>query len=345
MVTTPAVLKGSGSTGRVACHPPVQDSDDTSTAAWSATVGLLEGGLAVPRVNAAGEALADEVNVFFASHGPVVVGIEKLIRVAPFQLNNDDVATIDFTVEDRDSVGKNIALSVKAENEKFATKLEISKPDQGVYTLSVTLDPAYAGLLREPSSEITVTAKDELDQQTDFTFTLVLRETTTGTTTTMTTTTVTTTTPDPLPSIGKGEKRIVIPDGSGKTVVIAIAGSSSEPCTTTCSRYGKRCDQVLLNRLQTKVTASPSAMKSFAKDQLKLSFSPSTSNFANVNHPAFFGFGCGSGTWKWHGDFSKELTGCGQRTANFRVNSKMLCTDSGYRNGEFSGPRVCACGK
>lgn len=243
------------------------------------------------------------------------------------------------------ALGKNIALSVKAENEKFATKLEISKPDQGVYMLSVTLDPAYAGLLREPSSEITVTAKDELDQQTDFTFTLVLRETTTGTTTTMTTTTVTTTTPDPLPSIGKGEKRIIIPDGSGKTVVIAIAGSSSEPCTTTCSRYGKRCDQVLLNRLQTKVTASPSAMKSFAKDQLKLSFSPSTSNFANVNHPAFFGFGCGSGTWKWHGDFSKELTGCGQRTANFRVNSKMLCTDSGYRNGEFSGPRVCACGK
>lgn len=145
------------------------------------------------------------------------------------------------------ALGKNIALSVKAENEKFATKLEISKPDQGVYMLSVTLDPAYAGLLREPSSEITVTAKDELDQQTDFTFTLVLRETTTGTTTTMTTTTVATTTPDPLPSIGKGEKRIVIPDGSGKTVVIAIAGSSSEPCTTTCSRYGKRCDQVLLN--------------------------------------------------------------------------------------------------
>lgn len=49
VVTTPAVLKGSGSTGRVACHPPIQDPDDTSTAAWSATVGLLGGGLAVPR--------------------------------------------------------------------------------------------------------------------------------------------------------------------------------------------------------------------------------------------------------------------------------------------------------
>ena len=89
VVLTTAVLKpeeGSTTAGRVSCTPPVQDPNKTKHATWSASVGLVEGGFAVPRVNAAGEAVNAAPALLFASHGPVIVGIAEEIMYNPTKL-------------------------------------------------------------------------------------------------------------------------------------------------------------------------------------------------------------------------------------------------------------------
>ena len=123
VVTAPAVLKpepGSMAAGRVGCTPPVQDPEKTTKATWAASVGLLEGGFKVPRVNAAGKAVDSAATLLFSSHGPVIVGIDPAVTVTKTDLAKS-VATITFTVEDRDSAEENITVTVKAKNEDFVT--------------------------------------------------------------------------------------------------------------------------------------------------------------------------------------------------------------------------------
>lgn len=99
VVLTSAVLKpeeGSTTAGRVSCTPPVQDPTKTTKATWSASVGLVEGGFAVPRVNSAGEAVSAAPALLFASHGPVIAGIAEEIMYSLANLQVSFVVNREF---------------------------------------------------------------------------------------------------------------------------------------------------------------------------------------------------------------------------------------------------------
>ena len=57
--------------------------------------------------------------------GQSLFGIADTISVTPTDLGTDSIATITFTVEDRDSIAKNIAVGVKAKNGDFATNADL----------------------------------------------------------------------------------------------------------------------------------------------------------------------------------------------------------------------------
>ena len=73
VVTTPAHLVGGPGAGIVACVPPVQNPDDTETAAWSATLQLLELGNEVKNVDVTGK-VVDASVVWFGSEGTHLAG-------------------------------------------------------------------------------------------------------------------------------------------------------------------------------------------------------------------------------------------------------------------------------
>ena len=75
-----------------------------------------------------------------------------------------------FTIEDLDSAQKDIAVTGKAKNENAVTALKFTIADGQSWTLAITVDVDYHHRTSNGATEITVSAKDEHDQTTDFTF-------------------------------------------------------------------------------------------------------------------------------------------------------------------------------
>ena len=64
-------------------------------------------------------------------------------------------------------------------------------------------------------------------------------------------------------------------------------------------------------------------------------------HFVNADNQ-YFGIGCGNNTWVFNG-FPGELTGCESNEYRTHPNANPLCGSEGYNDGNFSGPRICAC--
>lgn len=123
---------------------------------------------------------------------------------------------------------------------------------------------------------------------------------------------------------------------------IVIATDSSMACSTACSNRGLTCDATQLGALQAWANQNTNNYRSLIVDQLGLTFAAGSpvATPMNLSQP-YFGIGCSSGTFQFNG-FGSNISGCNNTNTRYDVMT-MNCSNSGYNNGNYSGPRICTC--
>lgn len=162
------------------------------------------------------------------------------------------------------------------------------------------------------------------------------------------TTSLTTSQTTTKPLTTKQQRRIRF---SGGTADISIAFSSSEPCSTTCSRQGRACDEAKLQAVAKEFSASNEKMTELSNLLEVRHHNGAPEGWVahrSSNQPDYFGFGCGSMAWQWDqndGFLSTDphFDGCLWKSLYYYPNSKLTCDNNGIRDGLFSGPRICVC--
>ena len=134
-------------------------------------------------------------------------------------------------------------------------------------------------------------------------------------------------------------------DLNGVNLRVTLAESSVQSCAAACGSIGAACDQDGLTAMANYVGSSTGNYDTLVKGLLGLRFSngPGTATMVNSDgSPNYLGVGCSSGTWNFRG-FTEPISDCGNNQFRTAPDSRPTCDTSGYTDGNFSGPRICAC--